>query len=141
MLFFVSMAACSIKSPSGAQTLAHLSGDCVTRAESGPLGRFVLLFPDAARAAPFKGLSVVLNFLLSKTQASPARKKPECEKTPERFAESRFVPDVIRGLMGLFLSLPWNPELNLVSYNSEELDLEPGKEGIRYMYRRLGHLI
>lgn len=118
MLFFVSVAACSVRSPSVAQTLAHLSGDCVTRAESGPLGRFVLLFPDAARparAAPFKGLSVVLNFLLSKTQASPARKKPECEKTPERFAESRFVPDMIRGLMGLFLSLPWNPELNLVS--------------------------
>lgn len=31
--------------------------------------------------------------------------------------------------MGLFLSLPWSPELSLVSYNPEELDLEPGKEG------------
>lgn len=41
--------------------------------------------------------------------------------------------------MGLFLSLPWSPELNLVSYNSE--DLEPGKEGIRYMSGGLGHII
>lgn len=43
--------------------------------------------------------------------------------------------------MGLFLSLPWSPELNLVSYNSEEFDLEPGKEGIGYTSGGLGHLI
>lgn len=76
-----------------------------------------------------------------KIQARPARKKAECEKTPQCCADSGFVSYMIRGLMGLFLSLPWSPELNLVSYNSEELDLKPWKEGIRYMFRRLGHLI
>lgn len=40
-----------------------------------------------------------------------------------------------------FLSLPWSPEQNLVLYNSEEVDLEPGKEGIRYTSGGLGYLI
>lgn len=65
----------------------------------------------------------------------------EHEKTPHCFADNRFVPYMTGGLMGLFLSLPCSPELNLVSYDSEELDLEPGKEGIRYTSGGLGHLI
>lgn len=84
---------------------------------------------------------MVLRFLLLKKQISPAQKKAEHEKTTHCFADSRLVPYMTRDLMGLFLSLLWSPELNLLSCISEDLDLESGKEGIRYTSVGLSNLV